>query len=103
MVRSTIDGTPDLKFMAIFSENRPEWYISFLAAQSDSITVVPIAIDTQYFSVDRITELIDDTDVETLCVSNKTIQIILKLKQKNELKKLKNLITFDQPEDCFVH
>ena len=28
IIQSNINGTPDLKFMAIFSENRVEWVIT---------------------------------------------------------------------------
>ena len=44
-VRSEVKGTPDLKFIGIFSENRPEFFITELACISDSVTVVPISVD----------------------------------------------------------
>ena len=44
LIQSNVDGTPDLKFMAIFSENREEWIMTQLACCSDSICIVPIAI-----------------------------------------------------------
>jgi long-chain acyl-CoA synthetase len=79
---SNVEGTPNLKFIAIFSENRPEWYITLLAAQADSICLVPIANDNQYLSSDRISSLLIETEVETICVSKKTIMHLLNLKQK---------------------
>jgi long-subunit acyl-CoA synthetase (AMP-forming) len=45
VVKSEVPGTPDLKFMGIFSENRPEWIISELAACSDSVVIVPLAVE----------------------------------------------------------
>ena len=44
VVKSDVEGTPDLKFMGIFSENRPEWVMTELASCSDSICVVPVAV-----------------------------------------------------------
>ena len=45
LIKSTVEGTPDLKMLAIFSENRPEWYITQLASVSDSTCLVPIAVE----------------------------------------------------------
>ena len=44
LTKSEVEGTPDLKFIGIFSENRPEWIITQLAACSDSICTVPVAV-----------------------------------------------------------
>jgi long-chain acyl-CoA synthetase len=44
LVKSDVKGTPDLKFIGIFSENRPEFFITELACISDSVTVVPISV-----------------------------------------------------------
>lgn len=45
VVESNVEGTPDLKFIGIFSENRCEWYMTELAAMSDSVCLVPIAVE----------------------------------------------------------
>ena len=82
---SKVEGTPDLKFMAIFSENRPEWFISELACASASITIVPIAVEVQFLNEDRIVEIFSKTEVETICVSKSTIGTILDLKSKEKL------------------
>jgi long-subunit acyl-CoA synthetase (AMP-forming) len=42
VIQSHVEGTPDLKMIGIFAENRPEWYITELASSSDSITIVAI-------------------------------------------------------------
>lgn len=44
LIKSEVKGTPDLKFIGIFSENRPEFFITELACVSDSVTVVPISV-----------------------------------------------------------
>ena len=45
IIKSDTEGTPDLKFLGIFSENRKYWIMTELAACSDSICVVPIAVE----------------------------------------------------------
>ncbi len=51
---SNEEGTPDLKFIGIFSENRREWYMTELSACSDSIVTVPIAVEQQFLDETRI-------------------------------------------------
>jgi long-subunit acyl-CoA synthetase (AMP-forming) len=76
-ITSNCEGTPDLKFLAIFAENRPEWYISELAAVSDSVCIVPVAVEQQFLSHKRIAKLLNDTQATTIAVSAKTISSIL--------------------------
>lgn len=79
-INSNYECTPNLKFLAIFSENRPEWYISELAAISDSVCIVPVAVEQQFLSHKRIAKLLNDTEATTIAVSAKTISTILQLK-----------------------
>ena len=58
LVQANCEGTPDLKFMGIFSENRIEWYMTELAACSHSITLVPVAVEQQFLDENRIVDLI---------------------------------------------
>jgi long-subunit acyl-CoA synthetase (AMP-forming) len=46
VIKSETEGTPDVKFLAIFSENRRQWFMTELAACSDSICIVPVAVET---------------------------------------------------------
>lgn len=46
VTKSDVEGTPDLKMMGIFSENRTQWIMIELACCSDSITIVPISVET---------------------------------------------------------
>lgn len=39
-----------MKFIGIFSENRREWYMTELAAMSDSVCLVPIAVEQQFLT-----------------------------------------------------
>lgn len=96
VIKSNVDGTPDLKFLGIFSENRKEWYITQIAACSHSIVTVPINAEQQCFQEEWVCKIINSTGMTTLCVSKKTIRQILDLKTKRKLESLKNLILFDQ-------
>jgi len=44
-VKSDVEGTPDLKFMGIYSENRMQWFMTELACLSDATCIVPIAVE----------------------------------------------------------
>jgi hypothetical protein len=101
-IKSNVEGTPDCKFMGIFSENRAQWFMTELACCSDSICVVPVAIENQFVNENRITSLLNNTELVTLCVSRKTIGVILDLKSQEKLKYLKNIIVFDQTEDMHI-
>ena len=61
VVTSDVIGTPDLKMMGIFSENKLEWIMTELACCSDSVTIVPIAIESQFLQEARITHILDST------------------------------------------
>ena len=102
IIKSDTEGTPDLKFIGIFSENRKQWFMSELAACSDSIVVVPVAVETQFINEDRICKVLDKTQLQTLCLSASTIQIVLDLKSNNKLPFVKNIILYDQPEDIHI-
>ena len=58
-----------MKMIGMFSENRQEWFITELAACSHSIVTVPIAVETQFLDTQRISHILDFTEVKTLCVS----------------------------------
>ena len=88
--------------MGIFSENRPEWFMTELSCCSDSICIVPVAIETQFMNEARIVNLINQTEMKTICVSSSTIGVILDLKSKEKLPFLKNLILYDQSEDIHI-
>lgn len=73
-----------------------------LAACSDSIVTVPIAVEQQFLDDARICRVIDNTEMTTVCVSQKTIGFILDLKSKGKLENVKNLILFDTVEDVHI-
>ncbi len=99
MVKSNTEGTPDLKMIGIFAENRPEWFITELASCADSVTVVPIPFISQFIDEDFIAHIINITELSTICVSKITIKLILDLKLKKSIHSVKNLVIFDEEFD----
>lgn len=91
-----------MKFIGIFSENRKEWFMTELAACGDSICVVPLAVQQQFMTEERISKIINDTNLSTLCVTKKTAGIILELKSRGKINTLDHLIFFDQPEEIHL-
>ena len=98
LIKSKVQGTPDLKFLGIFSENRPEWTITEIACTGDSVVIVPIAVEKQFKDHDRIASIIETTELTTVCVSQGTLSDILELKQKKRIKTVKNIVLFDQTD-----
>lgn len=47
--------------MGIFSENRYEFYITQLACISDSVVIVPIAVEAQFLEQERVSRIIEST------------------------------------------
>lgn len=101
-LKSGVEGTPDMKFLGIFSENRLEWIMTEIACCSDSITVVPLAVENQFMNEERIQNIINITELSVICVSKATIGVLLDMKSKDLIPKLKNIILFDTPEDAHI-
>lgn len=95
VIKSNVKGTPDLKFIGIFSENRKEWYMMQLACCSDSICIIPVAVEDQFLNEDRIVKLLNETQMKTICVTSKTWELMIDLKSKNKIPNLQNLILFE--------
>ena len=91
-----------MKFLGIFSENRLEWIMTEIACCSDSITVVPLAVENQFMNEERIQNIINITELSVICVSKATIGVLLDMKSKDLIPKLKNIILFDTPEDAHI-
>ena len=85
--------------MAIFSENRTEWFMTELACCANSVCIVPVAVEQQFTSNERVCSILNITEVESICVSRKTIGLILDLKSQDKLKHIKKLIMFDRMDD----
>jgi long-chain acyl-CoA synthetase len=76
--------------VALFSENRIEWVITYLAVASTGGVMVPldILLETNKFS-----SVINSSDATFLCLSGLHINKILPI--RNEFKNLKKIISFD--------
>ena len=89
------DGT--WRMMGFFSENRPEFILTELACISDNITIVPVPTKSaEYLSVSQI---IDLTELRTLCVTKNTLPLILEMYNDGHIKHLRCIICFDSDID----
>ena len=61
-----------------------------------------MAVENQFMNELRISSILNQTQLETLCASNSTIGVILDLKSNTKLPFLKNVILFDNPEDIHI-
>lgn len=71
--------------MGIFSENRHEWVVAELACTSDSIVIVPLVNQNEFANEETIQKIIEKTELTTICASNNTVDLILKLKKQNKI------------------
>jgi len=53
-------------------------------------------------SLDRIADILNKTELTTVCVSKKTAGLILDLKSKDRIKKVKNIILFDSADEIHI-
>ena len=82
--------------LGFFSENRQEYVLTELACISDSITVVPIPIRAA--SAESLSTILNQTELETLCVTKNTLQVLLDIILSDKhmlLPHLKYLVNFD--------
>jgi long-chain acyl-CoA synthetase len=93
----TEDG--EFKFMGIYSRNKEEWYVTDLACQLNSCTVVTL-YDTLGDST--IPFVLNQTQLTTLTMESKNLKKIIKLKGESKLDYLKNIILFDIGTDELI-
>lgn len=62
-------------FLGIYSKNREEWAIADLACMSSSVTIVPVY---ESLGPDALAFIIRQTELTTLCVEKKGIDLIIK-------------------------
>ena len=79
--------------MGFFAENRAEWLLTEIACISDAIIIAPIP--SRSADASSVLEITRETEVNTLCVSNNTLPLILDMVENGQLPHLKNLINFD--------
>jgi long-chain acyl-CoA synthetase len=93
-IESPHDGI--FKFLGIYSKNREEWVVAYLACHMTSTTVITF-YDTLGENV--IEYLLDQTKLITLMVESKSLKKLIDLKCENRHGNLKNLIVLDLAED----
>ena len=83
--------------MGLFSENRPEFVLTELACISDNITIVPIPTKSAEYS--SVSQIMDLTELRTLCVTKYTLPLILEMYNDGHIKHLRCVICFDSDID----
>ena len=83
--------------MGLFSENRPEFVLTELACISDNITIVPIPTKSAEYS--SVSQIMDLTELRTLCVTKYTLPLILEMYNDGHIKHLSCIICFDSDID----
>ena len=92
----TLKNEPTMRFLGIYSRNRPEWILSYLGAIRDSITIVTIYDTLGDVALEHIFE---QTQVITIVVEIKALKKMLQLAEQNKTYKVKNLIVIDKEDD----
>ena len=85
------------RMMGFFSENRPEFVLTELACFSDNITIVPIPTKSAEYS--SVSQILDITELKTLCVTKYTLPLILEMYNDGHIKHLRCIINFDTDID----
>lgn len=82
--------------MGIYAKNREEWAIADLACMASDVTIVPVY---ESLGADALGFIIKQTELTTMCIEKKAIDVMIKLKTKNGISGLENLICFDKITD----
>ncbi|CDW81371.1 long-chain-fatty-acid--ligase 5 [Stylonychia lemnae] len=90
----SIKSPEGFTFIGIYSENRFDWIITELAAIRMNLVIIPVFY--RYFSA-SIEQIINSTQLDTICVSSHTIQTIIDLQLEGRIPSLQTLISFDDP------
>lgn len=84
----------DWRFMGFMSVNRKEWALTHLAGMFQSITTVPLYESS---SPDAIKYIINQTELKTISIHPKHLNLLLKVKSEDDsglAKTLENLVLF---------
>jgi len=80
------------KFMGIFSKNCPEWTITDIACQLDSVTSVTYYSTLGDIAFEHISR---QTKVHSICLSTSAINVFIKYYNSLDLQYVKNVIVYD--------
>jgi long-chain acyl-CoA synthetase len=84
------------KFIGIYAKNRVDWAVVNLASMRNNTTIVPF-FDS--LGTDALVYVINQTEVTTMCIEGKNIDLLIKLKTEKS-KSLENIVSFDEfPEE----
>eukprot|EP00347_Sterkiella_histriomuscorum_P011548 403372035 len=84
----------NMRFMAIFSENRPKFVKTQLSCFGNGVVVIPIY---KHAPAQQLQAILSLSLIDTIAVSKGTIKQILSLVQIQKSAQLKNIICFDKP------
>ena len=87
------------KRIAVIGENRYEWGLAYMATVCGTGTIVPL---DKALPENELEDLIERSEVESICYSSKYEEMVLRIKNK-ETNKLKYLITMDSSENDEVY
>lgn len=91
-----LENEEPMRFLGIYSRNKPEWLLSYLGAVRDSITIVTI-YDT--LGDIALAHIFEQTQLTTAVVEIKALGKMLQLAQQNKTFQIKNLIVIDKEDD----
>lgn len=78
--------------MGIHSKNREEWVTVSLAAMRQGVTIVPF-FDS--LGKDALSFVINQTELQTMCIEGKHFQNLIDLKTSGKIPTLKNVVLLD--------
>ena len=82
----------DFAILGIYAKNREEWGITDLACMRSDVTIVPVY---ESLGADALGFIIRQTELTTMCIEKKSIDLMIKLKTSGKIPGLMNLICFD--------
>ena len=91
-----LENEDPMRFLGIYSRNKPEWLLSYLGAIRNSITIVTI-YDT--LGDIALAHIFEETKLTTVVIEIKSLTKMLQLAQQNKTYQIKNLIVIDKEDD----
>lgn len=90
--KKNYDFEGEFSFLGIFARNCADWFIADLGCQRDSVTTVTFYNTLGEKAFDHIFE---QTECKTICVSNDSLDNLIKYHKQYNFKSLQNVIIFD--------
>ena len=90
--KQTFEKEGDMRFLGIYSRNRVEWVLCYLASHSNSITPVPVYDTLGEVAIEHI---LNQTQLSTLVLEPKGFKKIIDMIKHKKTAKLKNIIAIE--------